>query len=38
VVGDFVDNWKRELPSELAVLTLFDPQTERRARSSTRRC
>ena len=27
VVGDFVDNWKRDLPSELAVLTLFDPQT-----------
>jgi ornithine cyclodeaminase len=27
VVGDFVDNWKRGLPSELAVLTLFDPET-----------
>jgi alanine dehydrogenase len=27
VVGDFVDNWKHGLPSELAVLTLFDPQT-----------
>jgi len=27
VVGDFVDNWKRDLPSELAVLTLFDPET-----------
>ena len=27
VVGDFVDNWQRGLPSELAVLTLFDPQT-----------
>ena len=23
VVGDFVDNWKQGLPSELAVLTLF---------------
>jgi ornithine cyclodeaminase len=27
VVGDFVDNWKHDLPSELAVLNLFDPQT-----------
>jgi ornithine cyclodeaminase/alanine dehydrogenase-like protein (mu-crystallin family) len=27
VVGDFVDNWKQDLPSELAVLTLFDPRT-----------
>src|SRR5262245_35953492 len=27
IVGDFVDNWKRELPSELAVLNLFDPET-----------
>ena len=27
VVGDFVDNWKQDLPSELAVLTLFDPHT-----------
>src|SRR6516225_7722317 len=27
VVGDFVDNWKLNLPSELAVLNLFDPQT-----------
>jgi ornithine cyclodeaminase len=27
VVGDFVDNWKRGLPSELAILNLFDPQT-----------
>lgn len=27
VVGDFVDNWKRGLPSELAVLNLFDPET-----------
>ena len=27
VVGDFVDNWKQGLPSELAVLTLFDPDT-----------
>jgi len=27
IVGDFVDNWKRGLPSELAVLNLFDPVT-----------
>ena len=27
IVGDFVDNWKRGLPSELAVLNLFDPET-----------
>ncbi|HET7097623.1 MAG TPA: ornithine cyclodeaminase family protein [Casimicrobiaceae bacterium] len=27
VVGDFVDNWKHGLPSELALLNLFDPQT-----------
>lgn len=27
VVGDFVDNYKRGLPSELAILTLFDPET-----------
>ncbi|HET7031879.1 MAG TPA: ornithine cyclodeaminase family protein [Casimicrobiaceae bacterium] len=27
VVGDFVDNWKHGLPSELAVLNLFDPHT-----------
>jgi ornithine cyclodeaminase len=27
VVGDFVDNYKRDLPSELALLSLFDPQT-----------
>ncbi|MGH8781641.1 ornithine cyclodeaminase family protein [Paraburkholderia sp.] len=27
VVGDFVNNYKRELPSELAVLNLFDPET-----------
>ncbi len=27
VVGDFVDNYKLDLPSELAVLNLFDPQT-----------
>ena len=27
VVGDFVDNWTLDLPSELAVLNLFDPQT-----------
>ncbi len=27
VVGDFVDNYKSELPSELALLMLFDPST-----------
>jgi alanine dehydrogenase len=27
VVGDFVDNYKLGLPSELAVLLLFDPRT-----------
>jgi alanine dehydrogenase len=27
VVGDFVENFKRELPSELGLLTLFDPST-----------
>ena len=27
VVGDFVDNYTRDLPSELAVLNLFDPET-----------
>lgn len=27
VIGDYVDNWKRQLPSELALLTLYDPET-----------
>ena len=27
VVGDFVDNYKHGLPSEMALLNLFDPQT-----------
>jgi ornithine cyclodeaminase len=27
VVGDFVDNYKHGLPSEFALLSLFDPQT-----------
>ncbi len=27
VVGDFVDNYRRGLPSELALVTLFDPET-----------
>ncbi|MEV6347566.1 ornithine cyclodeaminase family protein [Actinoplanes sp. NPDC051851] len=27
VVGDFVPNYQRGLPSELAMLTLYDPQT-----------
>jgi ornithine cyclodeaminase len=27
IVGDYVDNWKRGLPSEMALLNLFDPET-----------
>ncbi len=27
VVGDFVDNYRRGLPSELALVTLYDPDT-----------
>lgn len=27
IVGDFVENYKRELPSEMALLNLFDPAT-----------
>lgn len=27
IVGDYVDNYKQGLPSELAVLNLFDPET-----------
>src|SRR6266851_5233182 len=27
VVGDFVDNYKEDLPSELGLLCLFDPRT-----------
>jgi ornithine cyclodeaminase len=27
VVGDFIDNYRRGLPSELGLLTLFDPDT-----------
>ena len=27
IVGDFVENYRRGLPSELAVLNLFDPET-----------
>ncbi|MBV9734968.1 MAG: ornithine cyclodeaminase family protein [Acidisphaera sp.] len=27
VVGDYVDNWRRDLPSEIALLTLYDPAT-----------
>lgn len=27
VVGDFVDNWRCDLPSEIAMLTLYDPRT-----------
>jgi ornithine cyclodeaminase len=27
IVGDYVDNYKQDLPSEMAILTLFDPAT-----------
>ena len=27
VIGDFVDNYKHGLPSEVAMLTLYDPRT-----------
>jgi len=27
VVGDFVENWRERLPSEVAMLTLYDPRT-----------
>ena len=27
IVGDFVDNYRRGLPSEMALLNLFDPET-----------
>ncbi|HVR52554.1 MAG TPA: ornithine cyclodeaminase family protein, partial [Pseudorhodoferax sp.] len=27
IVGDFVDNYKQGLPSEMAMLNLFDPRT-----------
>ncbi len=27
VVGDFVDNYRQELPSEVGILNLFDPRT-----------
>jgi len=27
IVGDFIDNYKRGLPSEMALINLFDPQT-----------
>jgi ornithine cyclodeaminase len=27
VVGDFVDNYRRDLPSEMGLLNLFDPRT-----------
>src|SRR5262249_51557896 len=29
VVGDYVDNYQRGLPSEMGLLNLFDPQTGR---------
>ena len=29
VVGDYVDNWRRGLPSEMGLLNLFDPATGR---------
>jgi ornithine cyclodeaminase len=27
VVGDYIDNYRQDLPSEMALLTLFDPRT-----------
>jgi ornithine cyclodeaminase len=27
VIGDYVDNYQRDLPSELSLLTLYEPQT-----------
>jgi ornithine cyclodeaminase len=27
IVGDYIDNYKKNLPSEMALLNLFDPQT-----------
>src|SRR5215813_10353669 len=27
IVGDFIDNWLHDLPSEMAMLLLFDPAT-----------
>lgn len=27
IVGDYVDNWQKTLPSEMALLNLFDPRT-----------
>src|ERR1700692_2725258 len=27
IVGDYVDNYKQQLPSEMALLNLFDPRT-----------
>ncbi len=27
IVGDFLDNYRRDLPSEMALLNLFDPRT-----------
>ncbi len=27
IVGDFIDNYRRDLPSEMAILNLFDPET-----------
>ena len=27
VIGDYVDNYRRGLPSEVALLTLYDPET-----------
>ena len=37
VVGDFVDNWRRGLPSEVALLTLYDPATGGSRRSTSAR-
>jgi alanine dehydrogenase len=29
IVGDYVDNYKQGLPSEMALLNLFDPHADK---------
>ena len=39
VIGDYVENYRQGLPSEIALLTLYDPsRPARRWRCSMRRC
>jgi len=35
IVGDFVDNYRLDLPSEVALVNLFDPETGSRSGSWT---